>query len=114
MLYIDQFPYTEEYSPHVYVYDACCSDCGAFVQLTVPAQGLFDYRHGTLVQKAFPNMSITDREFFIRGWCSKCQDEFYNHPPEEDEEDVPCPFCGRMPSDNPPHSPNFCPAYEGG
>ena len=42
--------------------------------------------NGTLIQDAFPELTVDQREFLITGICPECQDELYNFL--EDEEEV--------------------------
>ncbi len=44
-----------------------CVFSGSQYQVSGKLDQLFDWRSGTLIQKAFPNMSADDREFLISG-----------------------------------------------
>lgn len=60
---------------------------------------LQDYRTGTLVQKAFPNLDAFDREIIINGTCYDCQEKMYNRPAPGHEEKFgeyicDCDVCG--------------------
>jgi hypothetical protein len=44
---------------------------GEQVTVRVPAESLFKYRQGALMQNAFPEMSSDDREFLISGMSAK-------------------------------------------
>lgn len=68
MKYADsQCRYTEQFNPHCYVYTGKCVMTGEQCSVTVPAEGLYKYRQGALIQDAFPDMPETDREFLISG-----------------------------------------------
>ena len=54
-----------------------CPFCGAVTIVTVDEDGLNAYNEGALVQKAFPDMSATEREVLISGICPKCQDDIF-------------------------------------
>lgn len=69
----------ERYQPdHVYVFRGPCSSCKNPQSVSVPAKGLFEYRQGALIQKAFPNLSSDQREFLLSGTCSVCFREMAN------------------------------------
>lgn len=60
--------YVEEFEPeHVYVYSGLCRVTLQGVQVRVPADGLYAYRRGALMQVAFPDMPAGDREFLMSG-----------------------------------------------
>ena len=69
MVYADSnCTHTEEYSPeHVYIFSGKTLLTKRIHSVRVPAQGLFKYRQGSLIQHAFPNMSANDREFLLNG-----------------------------------------------
>ena len=54
-----------------------CPVCGASTVLEVPAEELAAYEAGALVQDAFPDLSITERETIITGMCRSCQKKFF-------------------------------------
>ena len=54
-----------------------CPFCNTVTVVTVDEDGLNAYNEGALVQKAFPDMSATDREVLISGICPKCQDDIF-------------------------------------
>lgn len=61
--------YREKYEngQHVFVFRGPCVVTGEEYEVVVPAEGLFRYRQGALIQDAFPEMSAGDREFLISG-----------------------------------------------
>ena len=54
-----------------------CPICDKFYQMEVPFAGFVRYENGTLVQKAFPNLSPTERECLISGLCTSCQAKIF-------------------------------------
>ena len=59
---------TEEYTPeHVYIYSGPCVISGKIVTVRIPAAGMYAYRQGALIQRAFPDMPAEDREFLMSG-----------------------------------------------
>lgn len=70
--------YTESYTPvHTYTYTGPCMVTGKLYSVTVPAEGLFQYRNGSLAQDAFPNLSREDREFLISGYSPEGWNEIF-------------------------------------
>lgn len=69
MYYADNHcTYTESYTPeHTYTFTGKCVMTGKVYSVTVPADGLFRYRQGALIQEAFPTVSREDREFLKSG-----------------------------------------------
>jgi hypothetical protein len=51
-----------------------CVMCGAQAEMTLARGSFMQWRHGALVQEAFPEMAIRDRELLISGTCSACFD----------------------------------------
>lgn len=43
----------------------------------VPKDAYDKFENGELVQRAFPNMSSTDREMLITGMCKECQENIF-------------------------------------
>ena len=62
-----------------------CPFCGNGHYLTVSRKGYNLWQNGALVQKAFPELSATERESIISGMCPDCQKAFFE---EDDEEDA--------------------------
>lgn len=62
---------------------AKCVFCHKLVEIKMPAEGYKKYVEGALIQDAFPNMRIADREFLISGICENCQNDIFI---EDDEE----------------------------
>jgi hypothetical protein len=60
-----------------------CVFCHRFVEIEMSAEGYKKYIEGALIQDAFPNMRIADREFLISGICEDCQNDIFI---EDDEE----------------------------
>ncbi len=51
-----------------------CIVCDNVTCLDVPAQGIFWYNQGKLIQECFPELSIGDRELLITGTHDECFD----------------------------------------
>jgi hypothetical protein len=49
-----------------------CVVCGHREVLTLPADRVGEWRAGMLVQRAFPEMTVDDRELLISGTHPKC------------------------------------------
>ncbi len=64
-----------------------CPCCGTLVHVHALESQYNAWLDGALVQDAFPDMSITDRESLISGLCSKCQAIFFNEEMENEEEE---------------------------
>lgn len=62
-----QYQETRVNGQHYYVYSGPCKVTGKLVSVKVPAEGLYAYRQGALIQDAFPNLSKDEREFLISG-----------------------------------------------
>ncbi len=62
---------------------AKCVFCHKFVEIKMPVDGYQKYLEGELVQRAFPNMKVEDREFLISGICKDCQKSIFG---EDDDE----------------------------
>ena len=61
-----------------------CPFCGRVTKIeNVPANGIFAWRGGALIQRAFPNMAIDDRECLVSGLCHDCQEYMFSEPDEE-------------------------------
>ena len=55
-----------------------CPFCGKETQVKdVSPEGWFSLMRGALMQVAFPNMPIEDREVLISGLCRDCQEEVF-------------------------------------
>lgn len=69
MRYADSYCSREErFEPeHVYVFSGPCVVTGEEYSVAVPAEGLFRYRRGALIQAAFPGIPCGDREFLMTG-----------------------------------------------
>jgi hypothetical protein len=61
-----------------------CPRCVDFFSITVPHDDYLKWQAGTLIQEAFPYMSIDDRELLISGVCGECWKTMY--PVEGDDE----------------------------
>lgn len=65
-----------------------CIHCGETGTVAVKFDQLLKYAEGALIQDAFPNMPIQEREQIISGTHPKCWEEMYpRHTPEESAED---------------------------
>ncbi len=89
MFYADQFcTYTEshERGKHTYTFTGPCHQTGKPYSVTVPAEGLYKYRQGALIQDAFPDLSRDDREFLMTGYSPEGWNLAF--PPEPDDEET--------------------------
>jgi hypothetical protein len=62
-----------------------CLICKETAYITVPTDGYMQWLQGTLIQDAFPDMSVGDRETLISGIHPGCWEILY---PADKEEDV--------------------------
>ena len=60
-----------------------CVFCHKFVEIKMPVEGYKKYIEGALVQDAFPEMRVEDREFLISGICEDCQNDIFGENDEE-------------------------------
>ncbi len=51
-----------------------CMTCKREFSITLPSQGLRDYKFGKLMQQCFPNLDGNMRELLITGICGECFD----------------------------------------
>lgn len=65
--YIDTLPYTEEFEP-VHGYRFSDDNHTVFV----PADEMFTYNQGELIQNAMPSVSAEDREWLMTGITPDC------------------------------------------
>ena len=63
-----------------------CPFCGSHHSVTVDEMQYTSWQRGTLIQRAMPTLSETEREQLISHICPKCQEKFFGI--EEDEEDI--------------------------
>ncbi len=49
-----------------------CPRCGRVDQLTVTKAGVARYLAGTLIQNAFPELTLDQREQMMTGFCPNC------------------------------------------
>lgn len=54
-----------------------CPSCSGIKIFTVSIVGFQGANNGTLIQRAFPEMSNDDRERLISGYCGDCWDELF-------------------------------------
>lgn len=83
MAHFDTAQYTEQLNPHRYTFHVPCLVCRTVGDIDIPAQELFEYRQGKLIQHAMRSVSVDNREWLISGICPTCWNEMF--PPEEDE-----------------------------
>jgi hypothetical protein len=71
-------------SKNTTVYEAHCPFCGAIHTVTVDIDDFYKYEIlGETAQRAFPNLSATEREQIISGICPDCQKKFFDEDAEE-------------------------------
>lgn len=79
---------TEVYEPrHEYVFEGPCVVTGKLHQVAVPANGLFRYHHGALIQDAFPEIPADDREFLTSGMSPEGFSIVFGQEFDEEEEE---------------------------
>jgi hypothetical protein len=61
-----------------------CMHCGKASVLSVPEAGLEAYKAGALLQDAFPDMAIDNRELFKTGTHPQCWIEMFGTDEDED------------------------------
>jgi hypothetical protein len=59
-------------NPDEYVVLRTCMFCKEDSEVTVPAQGLYDWEHTKKIQDAFPNLTADQREQVMTGTHAKC------------------------------------------
>jgi len=64
----------------VYIHLSCVQ-CGSRRHLEVEQRGYDDWRAGTLIQDALPDLDADEREWLISGYCPECWDSLVS--PEE-------------------------------
>lgn len=68
MYILNRCTYTESYNPvHTYTFTGPCVITGKPYSVTVKGADLYKYHQGALIQDAFPDVSVDDREFMISG-----------------------------------------------
>ena len=55
-----------------------CRGCDTTVTLKVGMADLKAWGAGGLIQDIFPDMSLTDRDTLVTGYCSECQKKIYD------------------------------------
>ncbi len=65
-----------QWQPDTYLLVRKCPICRLDARAVVPAQGLWDWEHGRLVQTAMPDLSAEDRETVTSGIHPACWDLF--------------------------------------
>ncbi len=66
-----------------------CKHCLTMYEIVVSRQGLIDYKNGMLIQKAFPELSASERELILNATCGKCWDKMFLPPEQDDPYDDP-------------------------
>ncbi len=54
-----------------------CRLCHTVKELEVDEQAYTNWKNGMLIQRAFPTMSMDDRELLISKTCGKCWNEIF-------------------------------------
>lgn len=70
-----------------------CPLCGTEFTIKVSTSDYLEYLDGTLVQDAFPYLSADEREALVSGICSKCWENMFSSPEEDEEEDFEYDDC---------------------
>jgi hypothetical protein len=61
-----------------------CHVCGKYELWSLDSNAVKSWQEGEYIQRAFPDMSIEDREILISGTHPACWDKLF--PEEEDDE----------------------------
>lgn len=86
MFYGDMCKITETYEPeHTYTFTGPCVVTGKEYSVTVKAESLYKYRRGALIQDAFREVSVDDREFLISGYSPEGWKQSFGEDESEDE-----------------------------
>lgn len=64
-------------------YNIPCAKCGQRFTLNVTDEQVTEWRTGTLIQRAMPQLTPAGRELLISGYCGACFEALF--PPEEDD-----------------------------
>jgi hypothetical protein len=70
--------------PDHYLLIRDCPFCKEEARVMVPAQGLWDWEHGALIQRAMPDLTSDEREMVMTGTHKACWDEFMKDDEDED------------------------------
>lgn len=67
-----------------------CKYCNIEHQVSVPDEQHQDWKNGTPIQNAMPDVSESDRELLISGCCDKCWISFFGEDEEveDDREEI--------------------------
>ena len=68
---------------HSYTFMGPCIQTGKAYSVTIPAQELYAYRRGAMIQDAMPSVKAEDREFLMSGYSPEGWKEIFSN--EEDE-----------------------------
>lgn len=60
------------------IIEAECRICGKTKSLNVDYDRVQKWMNGMLIQDAFPEMPVEDRELLISGTCPECWDKLFN------------------------------------
>lgn len=55
-----------------------CPFCGKESEVAVTMESWSNYVNGISAQRAFPNLSATEREMIISGICPECQESIFD------------------------------------
>ena len=61
-----------------------CVFCGQWHSVLIDVKAYHAWRNGELIQKAFPNLSATQREQLVSSICPECQNSIFGPDDEED------------------------------
>jgi carbon storage regulator len=65
------------------VVNGSCPVCKEDWSLAVPRHGFVAWKSGTLIQKALPQTTLSEREMLISGTCDTCFSKMFNRDTEE-------------------------------
>lgn len=67
-----------------------CTMCGRASTLTVPTQGLVDWKDNDFpIQRAFPTLTVDEREMLMTGIHPDCWDAIFGEEPADDDHGDP-------------------------
>jgi len=70
---INSWNYKEVREPeHYYVFLTICPMCGSQRDIMIEAEHVLAYQEGALIQNAFVNLDVDEREAMMTGFCSDC------------------------------------------
>lgn len=66
--------------------EAACPACRTGTLITVDTTAYEAWIGGELLQNAFPELSLSDREAIKTGYCATCWDALWDEDPDNDDD----------------------------